>query len=475
MLPDHPADQIRAMAASLNRAWREALGVRVPFPEVRPVMLELFRRGYHLGIASNTITSSEVPKMLKDLGIAGYFEGIALSCQVKSRKPAPDLLLAACAEMGVAPQRCAYIGNKPELDVPAAHRAGFACVVLLGNGANFSPEGRPADATITNLSELLSLFPTRPFLAESERYPQSVRASLSTSWAIGNFDRLEDFCESARRMGFAQIELNHQVTSAMLEGFQPHPGLVSSVHEPCPSQVPISVLAGRDWMISSEIEANRREAVAAIQRSIELAERLQARVVVVHCGNVQADNTMEKELVALYHAGLNHSPEADRLREVMRSQRQVKSGPRLAALIASVKELSDFAAPRGVCLGLENRDYFMQLPHPEELEILLSLAGPEQIGFVLDTGHAAHLDRLGLLPQRVWLERFGHRLVGMHLHDIQGLSDHRAPGQGDLDFSDFQQRVSGFGMKTLELEPDQSVSQVKSGLAYLLQKGLLTI
>jgi sugar phosphate isomerase/epimerase/FMN phosphatase YigB (HAD superfamily) len=473
LLPDWPEEQVRKLAVPLNQAWRDAQAVRTPFPEVRRVILELFRRGYHLGIASNTIASTEVPQMLKDLGLAGYIEGMALSCQVNSRKPEPGLLLAACAEMGIPAQRCVYIANKAAVDVPAARRAGFAGVILRRGPDPLALEGELADGVISSLEELLDLFPGVRKPEESDFSLPAPRASLSTMWAIQNFDCLEDFWQCAQRMGFAQIELNHQVTPPMLEGFQLIPGRVSSVHEPCPASISTAVQTERDWLISSEDEANRQRGVAAIQRSIELAHRLQAGVVVVHCGNVEAERALEDQLAALYRDGQASSPQSRRLRETMRTVRRKKVSPRLRAVKASLRELLAFAAPLGVCLGLENRYHYMDIPDPDELGELLSLAAPEQLGFVLDTGHAAALDRLGFYPQEVWLQRFGERLVGMHLHDIKDLSDHRAPGSGSLDFSVFQHALPDFGFQTLELAPRQTFSQVKTGLTYLLLKGLL--
>ena len=67
---------------------------------------------------------------------------------------------------------------------------------------------------IQNLRELLDIFPPR-----SQPEPASVfNASLSTMWAIKTLPTLTDFFEFARRTGFARIELNHKVTSAMLDG-----------------------------------------------------------------------------------------------------------------------------------------------------------------------------------------------------------------------------------------------------------------
>ena len=49
----------------------------------------------------------------------------------------------------------------------------------------------------------------------------------------------------------------------------------------------------------------------------------------------------------------------------------------------------------GLRLGLENRYHFFDLPSPDEMEELLSLASPDRLGFVYDVGHAQALDRLG--------------------------------------------------------------------------------
>ncbi len=87
-----------------------------------------------------------------------------------------------------------------------------------------------------------------------------------------NFPTLVDFFEVARRMGFARIELNHKVTTPMLEGIDPGQYQISSVHEPCPADVSEDELKKRDWLISSTDETNRNEGVNAIKRSISMAE-----------------------------------------------------------------------------------------------------------------------------------------------------------------------------------------------------------
>src|SRR5512137_1161341 len=89
MLPDFPAEQISLLAVKLNQIWRTAIGIRIMIPEAQATLLDLFRRGYRLGLVSNTTSSTEVPYHLDELGLAGCFDTVILSCLVGMRKPNP--------------------------------------------------------------------------------------------------------------------------------------------------------------------------------------------------------------------------------------------------------------------------------------------------------------------------------------------------------------------------------------------------
>ena len=99
-----------------------------------------------------------------------------------------------------------------------------------------------------------------------------------------------------------------------------------------------------------------------------------------------------------------------------------------------MRELLEYAGRSGICLGLENRYHYFDIPSQDELALLLELAGPERIGFIYDVGHATAHGPAGFLSRREWLERFGDRIVGTHLHDVIGFTDHHAPGLGEVDF-----------------------------------------
>ncbi len=474
MLPDYPADVVGKHALELNQAYRDATGTRVVFPEAREVALELFRRGYRLGLVSNTTSSVEVPAAFKELNLSGCFEVVILSAVVGKRKPDPAILLEAVERMSVQPKNCAYIGDRPDRDVAAARRAGFSKTIIVRNAAKprtgYDPSLLP-DHFIENLKELLAIFPGR----KPVRPGRTHRASLSTMWAMKNFPTLADFFEFTRRDGFAQIELNHKVNSAMLAGIDLSQFSFSSVHAPCPADITDDELKKRDWLISSTNEAYRCEGVNSVKRSIDLATRIGAPVVVIHAGHVHGDTGLEKKLRALLASGQQESPAFHEIQAQMIKFRSETAGPAFEAVRRSMLELLDYAAGKGVCLGVENRYHYYECPSPDELDALLGLAGPDRLGFVYDVGHDQTLFRLGFYPQNAWLERFGTRIVGTHLHDVIGTTDHYAPGLGEVDFDRVAAYLPEKAFRTCEFQEFNTPEQLRSGLRFLADHGCIKI
>jgi len=476
MLPDFPAEQIKPMGVQLNQLYREALGLRVVFPESREVVLELFRRGYRLGLVSNTTSSVEVPALLKELEITGCFETVVLSTVVGKRKPDPAILLDAAQRMGIEPERCAYIGDRIDRDVAAARQAGFSKAIILRdprhpravetNVPNLAP-----DQTIQNLHELLHLFPPRPMPEPATVYD----ASLSTMWAIKTLPTLEDFFEFARRTGFARIELNHKVTSAMLAGIDLKKYQFSSVHEPCPADISADELKKRDWLISSTDEEKRCDGVKAIQRTIDLAHKIGARAIVIHAGHAHPDSLPEKELRSLLASGQYDTNSYREIQQKMIAVRAETATASFEAVRKSLQELLAYADGTGVCLGIENRYHYNEIPSPDELEELLTLAGPDRIGFLYDAGHAEALDRMGFYTHEEWLKRFGPRIVGTHLHDMIGTTDHYTPGLGEIDFSRIAPYLPENAYRTCEFQSFNNPEQVKAGLIHLSEQGCIKL
>lgn len=265
--------------------------------------------------------------------------------------------------------------------------------------------------------------------------------AVSTSWNAFRHTDGTALVSELKALGFEEIELSFNLTPAIVGQIQ---GLaeqqlirVTSVHNFCP--IPDGVLPQHalpdHFSVASLDEEQRRAAVAQTKVSIDTVKRLGGRAVVMHCGRVELlDET--RELIALFN-GIGPLAEGYlQLKEALIRRRAESAGKHMQSLLRSLDELNSYAAVRGIKLGLETRYYYCELPLPDELQEVFRRFGPEsQIGYWHDAGHARCLQNMGFISSdQEFLRRFGPRLLGMHVHDIKGVNDHQAVGEGEIDF-----------------------------------------
>ena len=298
--------------------------------------------------------------------------------------------------------------------------------------------------------------------------------ALSTMWAVGQFPKLADFFDAGKRLGFARFELNHAINSAMLEGLSLD-GMIASIHEPCPADLSMAVLKQRNWLVSAPDEESRRQGVAAIRRSIDLAHKLGVGVVIVHPGRVDIDTELESKLMSLYHAGKSGQPEYAQAKERLVDARAAQAETNMRSVRRSLIELAEYAARLGVRLGLENRYHYHEIPLPDELEDLLGLGLGEVVGYWHDVGHAQTLEHLGFGTHEEWLRRFAGpqgRVIGVHLHDVVGITDHQAAGKGQIDWEMVARYLPAGVLRTCEFLAPNLPEEVAAGARLLAQTGL---
>ena len=296
-----------------------------------------------------------------------------------------------------------------------------------------------------------------------------LKVALSTMWGIKRFENLAGFFAAGQALGFSRFELNHGVNSAMLDGVHLNGFCITSVHEPCPADISVAELKKRNWLISATDEKNRKEGVAAVLRSIDLARELGAQVVIVHPGQVDMDTSLENTVMRLYREGKAEMPEYVHVRDRMFAERAERGDVHLQAVRQSLDELVEHAARQGIRLGLENRDHYYEIPLLDEMDNLLSRGYGQTVGYWHDVGHAHKSQLKGYGRHEDWLTRFAHRIIGVHLHDLIGMDDHLAAGQGQMDWDLVTRHLPADVLRTCEFQNHNSPEQVAAGVRWLVE------
>jgi len=168
--PD-PVEQTRRFRRfmSTERVDRLIEGTRL-LPGAREALEELAAAGLALGVATTRATDS-ARATLRATGLAPLLGSVVGADLVAAPKPAPDVLVRALEELGVAPPHAAMVGDT-DADVGAARAAAIRCYAVLGGtGDERALRAAGAEIILSGLDELgrhlLAPAPSRP--SEDER------------------------------------------------------------------------------------------------------------------------------------------------------------------------------------------------------------------------------------------------------------------------------------------------------------------
>jgi sugar phosphate isomerase/epimerase len=213
-------------------------------------------------------------------------------------------------------------------------------------------------------------------------------------------------------------------------------------------------------------------AVDAHRRTIDLAAELGARAVVVHLGNSGARRVQPEIFEAIREHGVGGHEHLSLVEEARAARRAADGNGALEAAIRSARQLGEHARGTGVKLGLEIRDGYTEIPSLEEFPLVFEACVGLPVFYWHDMGHGSKLENAGLVRARDYLERFGDRLIGVHLHDTTLDRDHQAPGDGETDFSMILPHLTPATIRTLELAPRVTADRIGPGVQALRRAGL---
>lgn len=284
------------------------------------------------------------------------------------------------------------------------------------------------------------------------------------------------FVHEVLALGYDAIEISHSTPTVPFDRLLAFHGVpISSIHAPAPLVRDATERSNSSLNLAALDDDERNAAIAYTKGSIDYTKKVGGTHVVVHLGGV--GNKMfseEHELRRLYDdSGTKDGERVEHLRAECHRLRKEQADPWLEKARVTLRELADHASAQGIALGIENRLHYHEIPQPAEGAMLFADYASDAVGYWHDVGHAEVQWRLGLVDKKLWLDTNGARCIGSHLHDVTGLADHRAPGNGDVDWTYIRDGIPASAMRVFEINQSQAPEDVRNAIPFLRERGVI--
>jgi sugar phosphate isomerase/epimerase len=295
--------------------------------------------------------------------------------------------------------------------------------------------------------------------------------SLSTCWNSHRHTDGRALLQEIRDLGFEYAELSHGIRISLLPGIieAVNAGVIriSTLHNFCPLPIGINQANPNLFKFSSLDSRERENAWRYSLKTVELAQRLNAKLVVLHLGCVDMKHYTNK-LVEMAAAGQHRTPKYEKLCAEVIDKREQKKERHVQLAGELLARLSAEAEKRGLKLGIENREALEEIPFESDFTLLFKEWNNPTICYWHDTGHAQIKENLGFIHHGMHLGSMADRLAGFHIHDAQfPARDHCPPGSGIVDFAALKPMVKPDHIKVFEFSPGVSVEDLKRGVEHL--------
>jgi sugar phosphate isomerase/epimerase len=295
--------------------------------------------------------------------------------------------------------------------------------------------------------------------------------ALTTRWNAGRHTDGGALIDEILELGFPRVELGYDLRLDLVPGVEQRVAekavVVGSVHNFCP--VPMGAPGGHPelFTLGADDRREREHAIAHTENTIRFAQRVGARAVVTHAGNVVMKR-MTSMLLDLHEDGQQFSTRYEKARLKLQTLRERKARKQLDHLYRSLERLLPVLEECSIDLAIENLPTWEALPSELEMEEILRRFGDRPIKAWHDIGHGRIRQNLGFISQQRWLERLAPHTVGIHIHDVKAPGmDHLMPPEGDIDFSAFAEFAKRDVLRVVEPTPRTSREAIARAHDYL--------
>jgi len=302
--------------------------------------------------------------------------------------------------------------------------------------------------------------------------------SFSTMWNLRRHTVGREIMEEIRSLGFEQVELNYNVTEALLTTIIPmierQEIRISSVHNVFP------FIDDKDYdtdsmMLGYDDMDKRRRAIELLKRSVDYAHRFGAKGVVVHPGEVPFDYNIDSALKKLWHEHGKDSPEYQALWSEMKARRDALAPIYVRRIQDSLEEVCDYIARKqyDVKLGIETRSRCYQIPTLQEAGQIIDNLQGTPVYLWYDIGHGMMMEAMGLYDNAKEIQAMKHKVLGVHIHETVNMLDHWCPyvhSGDDHTFDAFLPVIDAAPIKVYELRAPCTAEEIEQSYQIMTRK-----
>ena len=264
------------------------------------------------------------------------------------------------------------------------------------------------------------------------------------------FDELKD-------LGFEVIALSRHLTPEQVEQLKPILRNIGqmpacAIQNFCPilPGTPQSEAENDKILLSSLDNDERQEAIRRTIETMELAVEMEITTVLLRLGEV---DTYDRSylMTEFYEYGEREFEAFSKKVTEATEWRKRKEAKHRDAVLRSLDELNEHALKMELCIAIENRPHYYQIPNFDEVGLFFDEFYGSPMRYWHDVGHAALQEKLGLCWSHKWLETYSEHLIGVTLHDLQELEPYHPPGSGDLEWDELFAQIPSDVVKVLEI------------------------
>ena len=299
---------------------------------------------------------------------------------------------------------------------------------------------------------------------------------ISTCWWHSRADRGDEIVSDILKLGLRGVELEYRITVSIYHQMRSQLKKdlkVLSIHNyfPKPEESGSAKGSGDLFLHSSTERDERSRALKYTIRTIELAHDLEVEAVILHLGIIDMpDNTPKPS--ELYRSLKTDESEGQRLVDEQRLIREARHQKHLDAVLLNLEKLNREAERKGIFLAIENRFNFWEIPDFQEIGLILKEFQGGHLRYWHDVGHAQVQENMGFIRQKDLLEAYSEMMIGIHLHDVIGVDDHFAPGQGEMNFEAIKPFLKSSHIKILEIHPKVEKGDLMDGIRFIKSIGI---